>query len=163
MMVDCLWLTQSAAGWSGHDHHDDCRQMTGGMFQARFQFRDRGRLRFGFSSDVLDSPMILSPFARLHARCASWRLSRSHGWPPLAIGIIWSTVADIGWGGFSVLSTGLPQIAHTSCVARMILRLTSYCCLNAFVFSLLFSLAIVPHTQRDGSTDPPLRNRKEMI
>ena len=43
----------------------------------------------------------------------------SEGCPPLATGMIWSTVALRGWGAFRLKSTGFPQMAHTVCVANI--------------------------------------------
>ena len=61
----------------------------------------------------------LSLFCLLQVQWASWRLSKSDGCPPLAIGMIWSMQAESGCGYLSAKSTGFPQIPHTDCVANI--------------------------------------------
>lgn len=53
----------------------------------------------------------------LQHRCVSWTLFHASGSPPRLTGMISSTSALIGCGVFNVLSTGLPQMAHTSYAA----------------------------------------------
>ena len=50
----------------------------------------------------------------LQHRCVNWTLFQASGSPPRLTGMISSTSALIGCGVFNVLSTGLPQMAHTS-------------------------------------------------
>lgn len=55
----------------------------------------------------------LSDLERLQVQCASCRLSISLGWPPFAIGMIWSMQGDRGCGYLQEKSTGFPQMPHT--------------------------------------------------
>ena len=50
-------------------------------------------------------------------RCVSLQLVKLYGSPPRETGMSSSTSALIGCGVFNVLSTGLPQMAHTSYAA----------------------------------------------
>lgn len=61
---------------------------------------------------------VLSLFILLHLRCVSLQLVKLYGSPPRETGMSSSTSALIGCGVFNVLSTGLPQMAHTSYAAR---------------------------------------------
>lgn len=110
------------------------------------QSLDCGKLRFPTVrfSGLFCSWNILSDFCRLQIQWASWRLSRALGWPPLLMGIIWSTVADIGSPAGNVLSTGLPHIPHVSCVFRMTLRFFWYACLCAPYLSCLSVMIRTP-------------------
>ena len=67
----------------------------------------------------------LSLFCLLHVQWASWRLFISEGWPPFAMGIIWSMHFANGCGYLSVMSTGLPHIPHTVWVAYILFLLRS--------------------------------------
>ena len=60
---------------------------------------------------------VLSLFILLHLRCVSLQLVKLYGSPPRETGMSSSTSALIGCGVFNVLSTGLPQMAHTSYAA----------------------------------------------
>ena len=60
---------------------------------------------------------VLSLLNLLHLRCASLQLVKLYGSPPRETGTSSSTSALIGCGVFNVLSTGLPQMAHTSYAA----------------------------------------------
>lgn len=84
---------------------------------------------------------ILSDFARLQHRWASWRLSMSEGCPPFETGIIWSTVGDKGWGYLYEGSTGFPHIPHIVCVAIIFFLAFSYAVLFPGVLSDLISSA----------------------
>ena len=57
---------------------------------------------------------VLSLFILLHLRCVSLQFVKLYGSPPRETGMSSSTSALIGCGVFNVLSTGLPQMAHTS-------------------------------------------------
>lgn len=61
---------------------------------------------------------VLSLLNLLHLRCVSLQLVKLYGSPPRETGTSSSTSALIGCGVFNVLSTGLPQMAHTSYAAR---------------------------------------------
>lgn len=61
---------------------------------------------------------VLSLFILLHLRCVSLQFAKLYGSPPRETGMSSSTSALIGCGVFNVLSTGLPQMAHTSYAAR---------------------------------------------
>ena len=52
----------------------------------------------------------------------------SEGWPPFAMGMIWSMQADSGCGYFKEKSTGLPQIPQTVWVAYIFFLLIRNCC-----------------------------------
>lgn len=56
---------------------------------------------------------VLSLLNLLHLRCVSLQLVKLYGSPPRETGTSSSTSALIGCGVFNVLSTGLPQMAHT--------------------------------------------------
>jgi hypothetical protein len=58
--------------------------------------------------------VVLLLLSWLQRRCVSCTLAKSNGDPPLLTGIISSTSALHGFGVRSVLSTGLPHIAHVS-------------------------------------------------
>ena len=60
---------------------------------------------------------VLSLFILLHLRCVSLQFAKLYGSPPRETGMSSSTSALIGCGVFNVLSTGLPQMAHTSYAA----------------------------------------------
>lgn len=60
---------------------------------------------------------VLSLLNLLHLRCVSLQLVKLYGSPPRETGTSSSTSALIGCGVFNVLSTGLPQMAHTSYAA----------------------------------------------
>lgn len=60
---------------------------------------------------------VLSLFILLHLRCVSLQFVKLYGSPPRETGMSSSTSALIGCGVFNVLSTGLPQMAHTSYAA----------------------------------------------
>ena len=60
---------------------------------------------------------VLSLFILLQMRCVSLQLVKLYGSPPRETGMSSSTSALIGCGVFNVLSTGLPQMAHTSYAA----------------------------------------------
>lgn len=60
---------------------------------------------------------VLSLFILLQMRCVSLQLVKLYGLPPRETGMSSSTSALIGCGVFNVLSTGLPQMAHTSYAA----------------------------------------------
>ena len=60
---------------------------------------------------------VLSLLNLLHLRCVSLQLVKLYGSPPRETGMSSSTSALIGCGVFNVLSTGLPQMAHTSYAA----------------------------------------------
>lgn len=97
------------------------------FFHAVLQLTECGRSRLGSLFFLGTSATSFIPFALLHARWESCRLDRSDGCPPLNTGMMWSIDADIGSGDFNDLSTGCPQIAHSSCVASMIFLLVSNC------------------------------------
>ena len=82
------------------------------------------------SGTILFFSTSLSDLARLQQRCASCRLARSLGCPPLLTGMMWSTVGLSGCGYLRVLSTGFPHIPHTSWVLSITLRALS----NAALF-----------------------------
>lgn len=60
---------------------------------------------------------VLSLLNLLHLRCVSLQLVKLYGSPPRETGTSSSISALIGCGVFNVLSTGLPQMAHTSYAA----------------------------------------------
>ena len=66
------------------------------------------------SSCLLAYSSLLSLFNRLHRRCVSLQLAKLNGSPPRETGMSSSTSALMGCGDLNVLSTGLPQMAHTS-------------------------------------------------
>ena len=92
-----------------------------------FQSIDRGstRLLIVFSAAGARPWVRRSLLSRLQHLCASWRFARSDGCPPLFTGMMWSTVADKGWGEGIDLSTGFPQIAQMSWVAKILARFFS--------------------------------------
>lgn len=59
----------------------------------------------------------LSLFCLLQVQWASCKLLMSLGWPPFAIGIMWSIHFAIGLGYLSDMSTGLPHMPHIFWVA----------------------------------------------
>lgn len=84
--------------------------------------------------------IILSDFWRLQHQCASCKLLKSLGCPPFAIGTMWSMTGDKGCGYFKDLSTGLPHIPQTSCVASILFLLRSNCRRCTPFWSALFPM-----------------------
>lgn len=98
---------------------------------------------FVFLRSVLPSVPRRSDFIRLQVKCASCRLEMSDGWPPREIGIMWSTVADIGSGNLSLKSIGCPQIAQIfcDCMIRFLFFSRAVRCspiLSALMFAIMF-------------------------
>lgn len=78
-----------------------------------------GSTLFEINSDFFAKSLFLSvtallPLTWLQIRWVSCRLLNADGWPPFAIGMIWSTEAESGCGKRKDLSTGWPQMAQTS-------------------------------------------------
>ena len=98
--------------------------------QTVFQSKVKGKSLFDMTLGIFAAgafSMSRFDFCRLQQKCASCRFAKSEGCPPLSRGIIWSTVAERGWGYFIDLSTGFPQMPQMSCEASMRFRFVWYC------------------------------------